>query len=189
MIVEEARSLGRKVFRVMKGEARDPRDAPMPPGDPVFGHARILRNDPLHHFTRWAVAYDGAVSLRIPGARFMLVTAPEGVKHVLQTHAKKYSKQTRGYEKMRLFLGNGLVTSEGDFWKRQRRIAAPAFHRQRIEGFAQSMVKATEDMLARWVPARGRGARRRPRDDDPHHAHRQRDPARQGPLGRGRRRG
>jgi cytochrome P450 len=155
MIVEEARSLGRKVIRAMKGDDRDPRDAPMPPGDPVFGHARLMRNDPLHHFTRWGVEHNGAVSLRIPGARFMLVTAPEGVKQVLQTHAKKYSKQTRGYEKMRLFLGNGLVTSEGEFWKRQRRIAAPAFHRQRIEGFAQTMVRATEDMLAQWSQREG----------------------------------
>ena len=94
MIVEEARSLGRKVIRAMKGDDRDPRDAPMPPGDPVLGHARLMRNDPLHHFTRWAVEHNGAVSLRIPGARFMLVTAPEGVKQVLQTHAKKYSKPT-----------------------------------------------------------------------------------------------
>jgi cytochrome P450 len=150
MLVDEARSLVRKVARAVRPAAPDPRAAPMPPGDALLGHARMFREDPLNQFARWAATYGDAVSLRIPGVNFMLVLHPDGAKHVLQTNAKNYSKQTRGYEKMRLFLGNGLVTSEGDFWRRQRRIAAPAFHRQRIEGFAGSMTRATADMLARW---------------------------------------
>jgi len=150
MLVDDARSLVRKVSRALRPEVTDPRAAPMPPGDPVIGHTRVFQDDPLHQFTRWAATYGDAVSLRIPGVDFALVLHPDGVKHVLQTNAKNYSKQTRGYEKMRLFLGNGLVTSEGEFWKRQRRIAAPAFHRQRIEGFAGAMTRATADMLARW---------------------------------------
>ncbi|MBL8605642.1 MAG: cytochrome P450 [Myxococcales bacterium] len=123
----------------------------MAPGEPVFGHLRVLRDRPLQQFVQWADTYGDAVSMRLPGSPFVFVAAPEGVKHVLQTHAKLYSKQTRGFDKMRLFLGNGLVTSEGDFWRRQRRIAAPAFHRQRIEGFAETMTRATGDMLGRWA--------------------------------------
>jgi cytochrome P450 len=153
MIVDRARSFVRKVARVVRPAPIDPRSPPMPPGDPFLGHARVFQNDPLQQFTRWAATYGEVVSLRMPGGRFALVLHPDGVRHVLQTNAKNYSKQTRGYEKMRLFLGNGLVTSEGDFWRRQRRIAAPAFHRQRIEGFAGAMTRATADMLARWDAA------------------------------------
>jgi len=149
MIVEEARSIVRKVSRALRTEY-DPRAPPTPPGHPVWGHARIMQTGPLDYFTRWGVEFGDAVSLRLPAGRFALVLHPEGVRHVLQANAKSYSKQTRGYDKMRLFLGNGLVTSEGEFWRRQRRIAAPAFHRQRIEGFATTMTRATGAMLDRW---------------------------------------
>ena len=148
-MMDQALSLSRRIARSLRRE--DPSGLPPePPGHPVFGHAAVLRDDPLHHFVQWGARYGDVVGLRVPGVRFAYVFHPDGVRHVLQTNAKNYSKQTRGYEKMRLFLGNGLLTSEGDFWKRQRRIAAPAFHRQRIEGFATRMTTATTDMLARW---------------------------------------
>ena len=54
-------------------------------------------------------------------------------------------------------LGRGLLTSEGSFWRRQRRIAAPAFHRRRIEGFADMMADLTEEMLGRWDTLAGTG--------------------------------
>ena len=49
-------------------------------------------------------------------------------------------------------LGDGLLTSEGDFWHRQRRLAQPAFHRQRLAAFATIMTEAAEAMLERWHP-------------------------------------
>lgn len=72
------------------------------------------------------------------------------MKHVLVDNSANYDKQTRGYDVLRQFLGNGLLTSSGDFWRRQRRIAQPAFHRKRIAGFADIMVSDTLDMLRRW---------------------------------------
>ncbi len=150
-MIEEALRAARLVARMVRPPPVDSRAAPTPPAHPILGHSRVMAETVLETFPRWAAEYGDAVSMRIPGAAFMAVFSPEGIKHVLQTNAKGYSKQTRGYDKMRLFLGNGLVTSEGDFWKRQRRIAAPAFHRQRIEGFADTMVQATADMLDRWA--------------------------------------
>lgn len=157
MLVEEARSFLRKVSRTLRPDD-DPRAPPFAPGHPVLGHSRIMQVNPLDHFTRWGVEYGDAVSMRLPGSRFVLVLHPDGVKHVLQSNAKAYSKRTRGYDKMRLFLGNGLVTSEGEFWRRQRRIAAPAFHRQRIEGFAETMTASTAAMLERWAGRAETGA-------------------------------
>jgi cytochrome P450 len=72
------------------------------------------------------------------------------VQRVLVDNNKNYDKQTRGYDALRVFLGNGLLTSEGDFWRRQRRIAQPAFHRDRIAAFADTMTVATQEMLSRW---------------------------------------
>jgi cytochrome P450 len=71
---------------------------------------------------------------------------------VLVTSQKDYAKQSRGYMVLRKLLGNGLVTSEGSFWLRQRRIAQPAFHRDRIIGFADVMRTATREMLHAWQP-------------------------------------
>src|ERR1700694_5154447 len=70
-----------------------------------------------------------------------LVSSPAGANHVLAENNKNYGKQTRGYRNLRYVL----LTSEGEVWKRQRRIAQPAFHRQRIAGFGRTMVRAAED--------------------------------------------
>ena len=82
---------------------------------------------------------------------FHLVSHPDYVKHVLQDHYKNYPR-SRFYNLIKLALGEGLVTSEGDFWRRQRRMAQPAFQRQRVQSFAGVMVRLTEAMLERWHP-------------------------------------
>ncbi len=96
------------------------------------------------------------VRLKMGPKQFFLLVKPEHVRQVLQDHAAKYSKRTRSVEKNRLVLGNGLLTSEGEFWLKQRRIAQPAFHRARIAGFATDMAALTERMCERWSP-RGEG--------------------------------
>ncbi|MGG7380769.1 cytochrome P450, partial [Escherichia coli] len=53
---------------------------------------------------------------------------------------------------LKLILGNGLFTSDGDFWRRQRRLAQPAFHRRRVAAFGELMTDATLAMLERWRP-------------------------------------
>lgn len=79
-----------------------------------------------------------------------LISRAEHVKRVLVDNYKNYSKRTRGYNVLRKGLGNGLLTSEGEFWKRQRRIAQPTFHHARIAGFGQTMIDCTESMLETW---------------------------------------
>lgn len=154
-MLEDARSTLRTLLRTFRDGPAAPGQAPMPPGRGALGHAMILRDDLLRVFPRWAARYGDAVSLRLPGEPCVAVFSADGVRHVLQHNAKNYSKRTRATAKMNLFLGKGLVTSDGDLWKRQRRIAAPAFHRQRIEGFVEVMSRATSDLLERWAGERG----------------------------------
>lgn len=75
---------------------------------------------------------------------------PEIVRHVLVTHADNYRKTPIARSLLEPVLGRGLLTSEGSFWRRQRRIAAPAFHHRRIKGFADMMTALADEMLDRW---------------------------------------
>ena len=65
--------------------------------------------------------------LRVGFQSVFLLFDPALIREVLMDDKRRFTKTTRGYEKLRILLGDGLVTSEGDFWLRQRRIAQPAF--------------------------------------------------------------
>ncbi|HEX8889064.1 MAG TPA: cytochrome P450 [Pyrinomonadaceae bacterium] len=89
-------------------------------------------------------------------ARFLYVPAyfiyhPDHIEEVLATNNKNFIKplsfRTPFFNRL---LGNGLLTSEGDFWRRQRRLAQPAFHRERINGYGQMMVRDALRMIETW---------------------------------------
>lgn len=130
--------------------AHTPREIGGVPIHPILGVLPSLRRDELGALEKIASAGD-VVFFRALHRRLHLVTSPEGARHVLVDGAKHYGKNTLGYARMRLVIGNGLLTSQGDFWKRQRRIAQPAFHKKRIATFADTMAGAAED-LARTLP-------------------------------------
>jgi cytochrome P450 len=85
-----------------------------------------------------------------------LVSDPADIRHVLQDNARNYHKSPL-YDRLREGLGNGLLTSEDSHWLRQRRLAQPAFHRQRLMTMADAMVACTEQMLERWDGVASRG--------------------------------
>jgi len=122
---------------------------PTVPGWPLLGSLPDVRRDMLGLFDRAAELGD-VVLMKFPGRVAHLIVHPDQVKQVLVDDHRKFGKQTRGYQMLRIALGQGLVTSEGDFWRRQRRIAQPAFHHQRIQAFAELMAKATAEMLDDW---------------------------------------
>jgi cytochrome P450 len=88
------------------------------------------------------------------------VFAPEHVDYILRNTAN-YAKNTRGYRATRLALGQGLVTSQGDLWRRQRRIINPAFRRATINKMSDVMVECAADLRKQWNGSVGRGS---PRD-------------------------
>src|SRR5688572_20129712 len=135
-----------------------PQRAPAVPTGFLIGLLLGMRNDPLGTMDRAFERFSGgAVFLRLGPYRATLIRDPELLKHVFIDNTANYSKKTRGYEKARLVLGHGLVTSEGELWQRQRRIANPAFSRGRVTGFAGTMVTATEAMLDAWRTRAERG--------------------------------
>ncbi len=108
-----------------------------------------VRRNPTAVFMDAACRYGEVVYFKIGPRRGYLVTNPADVRHVLQDNARNYHKSPL-YDKLRVLVGNGLLTSEGDFWLRQRRIAQPAFHRQRIAALADVMADAARDAAAHW---------------------------------------
>jgi cytochrome P450 len=77
----------------------------------------------------------------------ILVAHPDAVQYVLQQNYQNYLK---GYSLVEPVIGKGLVTSDGEFWLRQRRLMQPMFHRERVAAFADMMVSATEGLLEQW---------------------------------------
>jgi len=108
-----------------------------------------VRRDPTAVFMRAARQFGDVVYFKIGPRRGYLLTNPADIRHVLQDNARNYHKSPL-YDKLRVSLGNGLLTSEDEFWLRQRRIAQPAFHRQRIAALASVMAQAARDAAAQW---------------------------------------
>ena len=98
---------------------------------------------------RCARDYGPVSYARLSGRPHFLLTEPADVEHVLITNHRSYSKGAIQAREASLF-GNGLLLSEGEFWRRQRRIMQPAFHRRRVEQYAGIMTAATERLLAGW---------------------------------------
>ena len=123
-----------------------PRLVPIHPGVPMLGNTLAFLRNPLATLHTLQKRYDRLVHLRIGGRHQYLVMQPEDVKHVMQENHRNYGRSP-AFNVLKIFLGNGLLTSEGDFWRRQRRLAQPAFHRQKLAVLAQIMIHETAD----WV--------------------------------------
>lgn len=90
------------------------------------------------------------------GAWTWVIHHPDDIRHVLVGNHRNYTKGV-GIDRVRLLLGDGIMTSEGEFWRRQRRMMQPAFHRRVIDRFAATIRQCNESLLARWSVAAGRG--------------------------------
>src|SRR4051812_28449219 len=124
-----------------------------PPGPKprwLGGNLAAFRRDRLGFLTECARTYGDVVALRFGPRRMMVVNHPDLVEEVLVANNRHYIKHF-ALRMTEQTLGNGLLTSEGDFWRRQRRLAQPAFHRERIAAHAEVMVAFTERMLESWA--------------------------------------
>jgi cytochrome P450 len=108
-----------------------------------------MGRDPLGFLGGLQRAHGDVARFRMAGRDFVLVSHPDHVREVLVTDQRRYGRGYR-YRTLKLLLGEGLLTSEGEFHLRQRRLAQPAFHRERIARYAEAMGAAAERWDARW---------------------------------------
>jgi len=108
-----------------------------------------LRSDPLGFMARAAREYGDIVCLRFFHLRTFLLFHPDQIEDVIVNNARKFIKG-RILRANRHLFGNGLLTSEGDFWLRQRRMMQPAFHRSRIANYAGTMTACATRLIRQW---------------------------------------
>jgi cytochrome P450 len=123
---------------------------PMQRGLPFVGNMLELLRDPLAFVLSLQREHGDVVPFKVAGKTIVQLSSPEHIKYVLQENHKNYGKQTVVWDALRDFLGEGLLTSEGDFWLRQRRIAQPAFHRQRVASFAPLFSELAAETIEKW---------------------------------------
>jgi cytochrome P450 len=124
---------------------------PSPHGNLLTGHLREFQRGRLAFMTRCARDYGDVTALRLGPRRVFLVNHPDPIEEVLVTKSRHFIKHF-ALRLNPMILGKGLLTSEGDFWLRQRRLIQPAFIRSRLAAYGSSMVAAAERVLAEWKP-------------------------------------
>jgi cytochrome P450 len=122
---------------------------PGPPSESWTGSYKVYSADPLGYLPSLAREYGDIVTLRYYTFRVYFISHPDYIEEALVTQNRKFIKGRILRANRRLF-GNGLLTSEGDFWLRQRRLAQPAFHRARIATYADTMVRFAQRLVGEW---------------------------------------
>src|ERR1700729_2249119 len=87
---------------------------------------------------------------RILWRRMFVINEPEAIRHVVLDNAANYTKSEVGRRLLEPGLGRGLLTSEGETWRRHRRIMAPAFDPRSVAGYVPVMTEVTQALLAKW---------------------------------------
>ena len=111
-----------------------------------------FQRDPTGFLSSLARTYGDVVHLKFGPQRVFLLNHPDYIRDVLVTHNRNFVKG-RGVQRARRVLGDGLLTSEGDFHLRQRRLVQPGFHRERIAGYGAIMIDEAVRMRAQWADA------------------------------------
>jgi cytochrome P450 len=123
---------------------------PGPRGREVFATIQAFRRDPLRALIDLKERYGDVVHFRVGPMSRVLVSDPAAVQHILVDNHRNYGKDSPFYHMLKWFMGEGLITSDGELWRRQRRMAQPAFGRRKVEALAPMIVARTAAACATW---------------------------------------
>jgi cytochrome P450 len=126
------------------------RRPPGPRGLPLIGNLLALGKDPLGFFAETARRYGDLVSLDLAGWQTLLVSDLPAIEKILVDDHRNYVKHRFFWRHVTAVFGKGLLTSEGESWQRQRRLAAPAFAGRQLLAYDSAMVALTRQMLDGW---------------------------------------
>lgn len=107
----------------------------------LMGPAYHAQRDPLKWIPEWAERHGDVYSIGSPLGSATVVCSPELARQVLVEKYPRYLEKGRSYAVLRILMGNGLVTSSGEFWRGQRKLTQPAFHRRRLDAIFAMMVE------------------------------------------------
>lgn len=132
-----------------------PTDA-LPPGPAFHGRLSYLSQQAGFLFDSFGVVagrfarYGDLYHVKSDGPGLFVVRHPDHLRDVLVTHASKYTKTHSAFRQLATVLGDGLLNSDGDAWRRQRRLVQPAFSKQRLESYAVAMADEARRAVDGW---------------------------------------
>ncbi len=127
--------------------------APGPRGDLLLGSTLDFKESPLEFISYIHRAYGDVARFRVGPSDWYLVAHPQDIHDIMVRRASQFIKPRIARRLWEKFLGDSLLTLEGDAWKRMHRMVRPAFHRRRIAAYGEAMVASTERMMDDWAGA------------------------------------
>ncbi len=131
------------------------RDPPLYPGLPLLGSLLDFRKDSAQLLLRAANEHGPIVRFKVGPRLVILVADPTLIGEVLLKKHTRYVKQTRAYKMLRDGLGQGMLTSDGQVWAKQRRMSGPSFSRDQISGLAGLIVEGASELGHKWAQQTG----------------------------------
>ena len=118
----------------------------------LLGPSYYARRNAMLWISNWARGYGDIFRLKSPLGQATVVTSPDLARQVLADRYAHYQQKSQPYAVLRILMGNGLVTSEGESWRGQRKLVQPAFHRKRLDTLFTMMVERVTEMAGRIKP-------------------------------------
>ncbi len=125
------------------------RRPPGPPSGGLFGQLHGFRESSIQFLEHTAREYGDVTYFRLGPQAMCLVNDPDAIRDILVTNQRQFVK-SRALQRMKILLGEGLLTSEGEFHLRQRRLAQPAFQHERLPGYAATIANLSVRARERW---------------------------------------
>ncbi|KWE25813.1 cytochrome P450 [Burkholderia territorii] len=124
--------------------------APGPRGSVVMGNLAEYKRNPVTMLLKLQQQYGDIARNRLGPFLTHALAHPDGIQHVLQDNHRNYVRG-RFYDNFKMFFGDGLLTTDGEFWRRHRRVVQPLFHRKQVESHTAALGDAALALVERWL--------------------------------------